>query len=81
MTVTANGERFTIRAGRRRIIHQLLTGPTLDSEVSGDDISHSLSVRLQIFQSAGETWKQKREREKSAGPAMAGGAPDRRSEK
>lgn len=48
-----------IRAHRRHIIHQLLTGPTLDSEMSGDDISHSLSLELQIFESAGEAQKQK----------------------
>lgn len=55
VTVTANGERFMTRAYRQHIIHQLLTGLTLDSEMSGDDISHSLSLELQIFLSAGET--------------------------
>lgn len=47
--MTANGEGFMISALRQHIIHQLLTGPTLESEMSRDDISHSLSLELQIF--------------------------------
>lgn len=43
MTATANGERFMTSAHHRQIIHQLLTRPTLDSEMSGDDISHSVT--------------------------------------
>lgn len=48
LTVTANRELFMISAHGQHIIHRVLTGPTLDSEMSGDDISHSLSVELQI---------------------------------
>ena len=48
LTVTANRQRFMISAHGQHIIHRVLTGPTLDSEMSGDDISHSLSVGLQI---------------------------------
>ena len=43
MTVTANGERFMISADGWCITHQGLTSPTLDSETSGGDISHSVT--------------------------------------
>ena len=42
LTMTANGERFIISAYGWCITHQGLTSPTLDSEVSGGDISHSV---------------------------------------
>lgn len=43
LTVTANGEQFMISAYGWCVTHQGLTSPTLDSEMSGDDISHSFT--------------------------------------